>query len=333
MPFLGRREQDDAPTKRSSRGFGVGGNNAWANDEYVPSGSPRETMRRMPAVGADRQTCGNLECLGRWKMPWRNRSRPIFEGRWGCSGACLQAIVQQSLRRERGDLRLATDEDMPHQHRIPLGLVMLQQGWITQTQLRTALDAQRLAGEGRFGEWLVRECGVSQAQVTRGLAAQWSCPVLPIDGFSPAAMSLMVPRILVEQSVLVPMRVAGSRILYVAFKDRLDASATFALEQISGLDVISGLLDDAQFDLARKRLLESTFVNTEVKAVADADGMARTITGMLDETQPVGSRIVRVHQYYWMRTWLERGSYSGVGTLPATGEDVTDTLFTIGSSA
>jgi hypothetical protein len=333
MSFLGKREQDDAAGTRSPHRFGVEGSKAWGDDEYLPSDASQRTMRRMPAAGVDRQTCGNLECLGRWKMPWRNRRRPIFEGRWGCSGACLQAIVSQSLRRERGDLRLAADEEAPHQHRIPLGLVMLQQGWITQTQLRTALDAQRCAGEGRFGEWLIRECGVSQAQVTRGLAAQWSCPVLPIDGFSPAAMSLMVPRVLVQELGLLPLRVAGSRILYVAFKDRLDASATFALEQISGLQVVSGLLDDAQFDSARGRLLESNFVKTEVKTAGDADGMAQVITAMLDQTQPVGSRIVRVHQYYWMRTWLERGSYSGIGTLPTTGEDVTDTLFTIGSSA
>jgi hypothetical protein len=47
-----------------------------------------------------------------------------------------------------------------HRHRIPLGLVMLEQGWITSGQLRQALEAQRAAGAGRLGHWLVRQQGV-----------------------------------------------------------------------------------------------------------------------------------------------------------------------------
>jgi hypothetical protein len=49
-----------------------------------------------------------------------------------------------------------------HRHRIPLGLVMLEQGWITSGQLRQALDAQRGAGAGRLGQWLAHQQGVSE---------------------------------------------------------------------------------------------------------------------------------------------------------------------------
>ncbi len=36
---------------------------------------------------------------------------------------------------------------------------MLEQGWITQRQLRAALEAQKAAGSGRLGHWLVRQQG------------------------------------------------------------------------------------------------------------------------------------------------------------------------------
>ncbi|NYF80358.1 hypothetical protein [Granulicella arctica] len=266
-------------------------------------------------------------------MPWRNRRRPIFEGQWGCSARCLQAVVRKALRRERGDGSILLDANEPHRHRVPLGLVMLAQGWITHSQLRRALNAQRAHGEGRIGDWLVQECGIDQEQITRGLSAQWSCPVLPLDGFAPAAMALTMPRLFVEELGLLPLRVAGSRILYLAFKDRLHASAAFAVEQMSDLRVESGITDGRQFDAARKRLFESQFVTAKQENVIDTDTLAAKITATLEQTQPVGSRIVRIHQSYWLRTWLESGAYSGIGSLPATGEDVADTVFTIGSRA
>jgi hypothetical protein len=34
-------------------------------------------------------------------------------------------------------------------------------------------------------------------------------------------------------------------------------------------------------------------------------------------------------EYFWLRAWLENGSTGKAGTLPATGEDVSDHVFTI----
>ena len=44
-----------------------------------------------------------------------------------------------------------------HRHRIPLGLVMLEQGWITSGQLRQALDAQKVAGAAG---WVTGWCAI-----------------------------------------------------------------------------------------------------------------------------------------------------------------------------
>jgi hypothetical protein len=54
------------------------------------------------------------------------------------------------------------------------------------------------------------------------------------------------------------------------------------------------------------------------------------MTAILEHKQPVASRLTRLHQYYWMRIWLESGAFGKMGSLPATGEDVIDYVFIIG---
>jgi hypothetical protein len=88
---------------------------------------------------------------------------------------------------------------------------------------------------------------------TKGM--QWGCPVLTTEGFSPEAMALVVPKLFVERFGLLPLRVAGSRILYLGFADRLDASSAFATEQMTELKVESGVVEGNSFEAARRRLL------------------------------------------------------------------------------
>jgi hypothetical protein len=328
MPFLEKRVGSIDVRERTGADIDHSGTDPWARDEYTPGPVSKDAVWHRLRHEPDRQTCGNSECAGGWKMPWKNRKRPIFESCWGCSTRCLEAIIRKALRRERGDMRSALSEDAPHRHRVPLGLIMLSQGLITQRQLRQALEAQRSAGHGRIGDWLMQECAIPSAHVIRGLAVQWSCPVLPLDGFAPAAMALTVPRIFLEEFKLLPLRVAASRILYLAFNDRLDATAAFAIEQMSDLTVVSGLLDDVPFQQAHHRIFDSRFVAVQQEYFMDADMLATKIAAILHQSQAIGSRLVRLHQHYWLRLWLEAGAYSGVGSLPGTGEDVTDTIFT-----
>ena len=306
---------------------------AWEADEYRPSRAVTEwdgtglpaSLTNMPS----RRLCGSPECVNGWKTPWRNRRRPVFEGQWGCSGRCVLAMVRAAVRRELGDGGEFAAA-VPHRHRVPLGLVMLAQGWITHPQLQKALEKQRESGTGRIGDWLVSECKVEPELITRALGMQWGCPVLKTEGFSPEAMALMMPRLLVERFGMVPIRLAGSRILYLGFTGRLDASVALALEAMSNLHVVSGIVEGVQLEAARKRLLACSEVEVKMVAAEDRDAMAARITSILEQKQPIASRLVRMHEYYWLRLWLESGALGRAGTVPATGEDVKDYLFTIG---
>jgi hypothetical protein len=331
MPYLGRKSVNSGPAALM-QGALVANGAAWAGDEYRPSGSITGLDRGLPSSliqTQQRRLCSNIECAGGWTKPWRNRRRPIFEGQWGCSGRCVLAMTRAAVQREIGD---GTESAVatPHRHRVPLGLLMLAQGWITHPQLRKALEAQRVNGTGRIGDWLQSECGVDPEQVTRGLSMQWSCPVLTTEGSSPEAMALVAPKVFAEKFGLLPLRVAGGRILYLGFEERLDASAAFAMEKMTDLKVESGLVVGAQFQVARSRMLECVGVEMKLETTANKDALAARMTAILEHKQPVASRLVRVHQYYWMRIWLENGAMGKVGSLPRTGEDVKDHVFVIG---
>ena len=277
-------------------------------------------------------SCGSARCGSAWTAPWKSRTHPIFEERWACSGKCLLAMVKTAIAREVGDGR-RDGVDVQHQHRIPLGLVMLSQGWITHPQLRKALEAQKAGGVGRIGDWLVSECGLEVEVVTRGLSVQWGCPVLTTEGFSPNAMAMALPRVFIERFGILPLRIAGSKILYVGFEDQLDASLAFAAEQMSGLRTESGVVVEDRFREARRRLLECEFAPVTECRIPDMDTLAKAIATVIDQRQTVASRLVRLRQYYWLRAWTTGGRYLRGGNLPASAEDARDYLFTIGRSA
>jgi len=263
----------------------------------------------------------------------KDRRRPIFERRWGCSRRCVEAIVLAAARRESGEGE-EIEGTNAHRHRVPLGLILLGQGWITQAQLQRALEMQQRAGTGRIGRWLTEECGVATDCVTRGLGMQWGCPVIGTDGFQPEAMVLAAPRLLIETLGMVPLRVAGRRILYLAFADRLDASAAFAMERMSGLKVESGLANAAELRAARERLCACSFVDARYDQTPDIESVAMMMASALHKFKPRASRLVRIHQFYWLRMWLEDGAMSsGDGGIPASKEDVADCVYELAAQS
>jgi hypothetical protein len=207
---------------------------------------------------------------------------------------------------------------------------MLAQGWITHPQLQSALKEQRSSGHGRIGDWLVHSCGLDQQRVTRALGMQWNCPVFTTEGFTPAAMALVMPKRFLTEFGLVPLRTVGRRLLYVASDGTMDAAAALAIEQMSGLKVETGLLDDANVTEARASVLAAESVPVLVASVPDTEALTARIARKIEQAMPIASRVVRVHQYFWLRTWLESGAFSGNGTLPSGRNDVQDYLFTIG---
>lgn len=245
-------------------------------------------------------TCANPHCRSGWLHLWRRREGPVFEGGWCCSAACTAARVEGAVGREL-DARGVAGEG--HRHRIPLGLAMLEQGWITQRDLRAALAAQKAAGSGKLGQWLVRRTSVSEELVTRALGLQWGCPVLGIEFHAPEGLTALVPRLFVDAFGALPLRVAAGKILYLGFEDRLDPALALAVERITGLRVESGLVEESQFGPAHVRMLEATYPTVELIEAATEPALARALTKAVERTRPIEARLARVHDFLWVRMW------------------------------
>lgn len=288
-------------------------------------------QHRTHQFGHGRAQCGNPNCSRSWLAILKDSRRPMFEGRWGCCTACVGALVNAAIRRESGHDEAPPDQG-GHRHRMPLGLILLAQGRITNKELQHALDLQRRAKSGRIGDWLIQECGLTQGDITRALSVQWQCPVLTMDGFNPEAMALAVPRLLTQTLGIVPTRIAGKQILYLAFAYQLDASAAFAMERMSGLNVQSGLANPVEWAGARQRLCACDGIEATFESVVDMDSMSRNIESAIAVMQPRASRLVRTHQFYWLRMWLESGAMTNrEGGVPVTREDVADRIYVLSS--
>jgi hypothetical protein len=269
------------------------------------------------------ETCANPGCSSGWLHLWRSRQAPVFEGGWNCSAECTAQRVEAAVRREL-DGRGQTQES--HRHRVPLGLVMMEQGWITSGQLRQALDAQRQAGAGRLGQWLVRQQGVSEQLVTRALGVQWSCPVLPLEFHDAEALTALVPRLFLDAFGALPLRVAAGKLLYLGFEDRLDPVVALAVERMSGLRVESGLVQESLFAPAHARMLGAKFPAVELIEASSEPAVAHALAKSIEKARPVESKLVRVHDCLWLRMWRRQQS----GPIPERGL-VQDLICSIGT--
>jgi hypothetical protein len=263
------------------------------------------------------QTCSNPACSSGWLHLLRSRSTPIFESGWCCSALCTTARLSSAITREMNGRGTTREE---HRHRIPLGLLMLEKGWITSEQLRHALESQRTAGGGRLGSWLMRLYGVSEHLVTRALGLQWNSPVLSLDAFDPETLTSALPRLFVDAFGALPIRLAGGRILYLGFEERIDPVLALSIGRMTGLHVECGVVQSSCFHSAHRQMLNGKFPAVQLIEAASEQSMARALGRVIERARPIESRIVRVHDCLWLRIW-KRSQTNALPTLD-TVEDI-----------
>ncbi len=272
--------------------------------------------------------CASPRCATGWMRLWRNRKAPGFEGRWACSAKCMEEMVAAAVRREM-------DGEAPFEtvHRLPVGLLLLEQGRITEAQLRDALGAQRRTAEedgesARLGEWLMGSGVLTEAALTRGLSAQWNCPVFGLTGWNPDEVAWVAPRILTEAIGALPVRARGGKLLYLAFSSRIDRSLAYALERMTGMWVTAGIAQESELLNALARYRETPSPAASYIESGNSWLLARELTRRIEEQKPAEARLVRVHDFFWLRLWRRTAEASGIPAL----DGVEDILGTVGST-
>jgi hypothetical protein len=246
--------------------------------------------------------CANPGCHSGWLHLFRKRTRPMFEGGWSCSPQCTEARLQLAVRREFAGW---VPVEEPHRHRIPIGLLMLEQGSITSRQLRQAIDAQKKGGNLRIGEWLVKQGATDEATVSRALGVQWGCPVLSLADFSAEAATGVMPRLFLEVFKVLPIRVAAHKILYLGFEERVDSALALSAERMTGLRVESGVVQTSAFKNASAQILNGPFPQVQFAEAVSGAAAAHLLAKFVERLQPAASRLVRVHEWLWLRMFLK----------------------------
>jgi len=241
-----------------------------------------------------------------WRV-WREPPHGYtLDGHWYCSLSCFEkalgAVLAESLP--------VIVHPCAKTHRVPLGLLMLSRGLVDDEQLKKALKAQKDSGTGRVGEWLRHMGAVSEDQVTQILGLQWAIPVFPLEQnrrFLDYAH--LVPFPLLENAEMVPVHHTPiNQQLYVAFVDRVNYSALYAVDKMLSCHTEPCLAAQSHLQRALEEL-RRTPRGTEVLVVSGISERWDMVTAILDQLESLGATEVRVSGFdgfVWAR--LHHGS-------------------------
>jgi hypothetical protein len=176
--------------------------------------------------------CGEPDCSFRGRLwrrfRWRHGTIRLH-GSVYCAPDCFEAAARRYFAR----LCATTVPAPPVRHRVPLGLLMISRGQLTNQQLRLALEAQRSNTRQRLGEWLQKLGFSTEQQVTAALARQWACPVLAPTATLDPGCTRLLPYRLLENSRMLPVQfVSSTRTFHLAFGDGIDYVTLYAIEQM-----------------------------------------------------------------------------------------------------
>jgi hypothetical protein len=244
--------------------------------------------------------CALVSCTGSRPL-WqrlRHRQGTFLQGAFYCQPQCLEAALISQLSHLRV---LALSPQPPN--RIPLGLLMVARGKLTFLEVRAALEAQRRARYGKIGEWIEKLGFATEQEVTTALALQWGCPVA--SSFDPSTIPSLsnIPLPILEAFQMLPLNhVAATNTLYLAFGERVDHGALYAIEKILACRTqpcVAGRKSIAcQLDSMRQLPHPS---DVEFGPMNDLAEMARVASSYTVRLSPEAVRLSRIGRFIWLR--------------------------------
>jgi hypothetical protein len=196
---------------------------------------------------------------------------------------------------------------------------MVARGKLTYLEVRAALEAQRRARYGKIGEWIEKLGFATEQEVTNALALQWGCPVASSLDPSTIQSPGNIPLPILEAFQMLPFNyVASTNTLYLAFGERVDHAALYAIEKIldcrtqpcvAGRKSIARQLD-AMRQLPRPSEVEFGPMN-------DLAEMARIASSYTGRLTPQQVRLSRIGRFIWLRLDARIRGRTGVLARPA----------------
>ena len=254
--------------------------------------APRALIPRLPDC-ALRANHGPLPIWQRWL---RRHKGTFLHGDFYCGPECLQTALLRQIAR----LRLASVPPQPS-NRIPLGLLMVARGKLTHLEVRAALEAQRRARYGKIGEWFEKLGFATEEDVTAALALQWGCPVA--SSFDPATVNSPgeIPLPVLEAFQMLPLHYAPStNTLYLAFGERVDHAALYAIERILECRTLPCVAGRKTVARQLEQMRQQNRPQDVEFSTCDLGEMGRITSSYVTRISPETVRLSRIGRFIWL---------------------------------
>jgi len=263
-----------------------------------------------------RPGCGLISCSGPqtfWQRLRRRRTGTLLQGVFYCQPECLETALTAQLSR----LHVLAPAVLPP-NRIPLGLLMVARGKLTYLEVLAALEAQRRAHRGKIGDWIEKLGFATEQDVTAALALQWGCPVASSSDPSAIETAGRIPLALLEAFHMLPLHFAAStNTLYLAFGERVDHAALYAIEKI--LDCRTQPCVAPRKTVARhlEHLRQQPrSSDVEFGPMNDFSEMSRISSSYIARLCPDAVRLCRVGGFIWLRLKIRTSTTNLLFRLP-----------------
>ena len=244
--------------------------------------------------------CSRSQCTShRLTALWSPQCPVRFQDSWFCSSGCAEPAVRSRVEQ----LMAARTGAARHPNRIPLGLILLSRGDLSEGQLQAALEAQRTGQPRRIGEWVQILNFANEQQVLAGLGMQWAIPVLSTIPNGLHMCARLLPVELRRDLRLVPVRfVETTRELYVATSASVDYVVLHAIEQMLDCRVQPCLVGER----VMSKWVETSCEHGEDPAqqferVANPSEIVRITSSYAARLSSDDLRIVRCGPHIWVR--------------------------------
>ncbi|HVJ05305.1 MAG TPA: hypothetical protein VM578_06520 [Candidatus Saccharimonadales bacterium] len=225
----------------------------------------------------------------------------VNERDWFCSSRCLEAAMEEHLL----DRFFEDHRPAPIRTTMPMGLMMLARGIVSETQLRDALEMQRNSGE-KIGACLQRLGSVSYDDIASVVATQWGCPVFPSESVQPGC-SMLLPLSLIERYRMLPVHlVSQGRRLFVAFSDEVNHSALISVEQMLGCDTEPCIIPEPKLAQVLEYRKRDTTGEVTVSRPKTAAETSRIIRSYAQQTGAHAIRLEAMDGNIWVRFLASR---------------------------
>jgi Type II secretion system (T2SS), protein E, N-terminal domain len=247
--------------------------------------------------------CANSNCANKTLLrsfAHRNRGMNV-DGNWYCGAECFDQAVKGKIA------ELMTFQGRPakvRSSRVPIGLLLLQRGILSNEQLRVALEEHK-ATELNFGDVVQKLGFATQEQVTAVVAAQWGCPVFSL-GDRPIEVKVRIPRLLMELYGMLPVHYGElERRLLIGFVNGVQHQILYTIGHMTSCTIAPCFITAREYQM-HLHSPSTPFLRDDEQVfeqIVEPAEMARITRSYVVQLAAEQMRMGKCRDYLWTRIW------------------------------